>query len=277
MKRSLALVLSIISIMLILSCSLEINDLSSDLVKIRFGRDTSRSLYANNETFDESSYVWYYTAVKANSSSPSYGTVSALTIIGESGNIDEEVGPFSQGYWVFSLYGFNTSTSENEITKENAVYSGSSTVLVEKSNSTQNVSIAVSAVLSDSVGTLVFDNAYFTWPSDTTTDNTNEPTVTITLTVIGDTNPSYILTNAETDTSTVIKIELSTTTEDSTKYYISFANSDNVAVSRVSIDANYYTAEVQVSYDSTSLIEPYTFFLRVYGNQTTTITGDITS
>ena len=111
-------------------------------------------------------YVWYYTAEKVDSNSPSYGTTESgkMVLVGENGNLDEEVGPFSLGYWNFTLYGFkkaedSTLDKTKNISTTSYTFKGSANnALIVKQSTPQRVSVIIStAQTAEGKGTLVVD------------------------------------------------------------------------------------------------------------------------
>ncbi len=86
----------------------------SALTYIRFsgGKEDEKNL-SWSETFEEEekdnleNYVWYYTAEKVDSSTEKVGETTEQTKVGSTGSLSEEIGPFSLGYWTFTLYGYS--------------------------------------------------------------------------------------------------------------------------------------------------------------------------
>ena len=172
MRKLTVLLLSVMVIMaLFVSCTVEVNEDTGDTVTLRFTTDEAegmRSLSASKTTFDDAQYVWYYTATKSVQGTPSSGTKTTETLVGENGELASVVGPFSLGRWNFTIYGYTDTVQK----KGQLAYKGFVNN-EEINNSTSSVSITVEPVkTADGTGILVITNTIkFTVGDDDFTAN----------------------------------------------------------------------------------------------------------
>ena len=172
MRKLTVLLLSVMVIMaLFVSCTVEVNEDTGDTVTLRFTTDEAegmRSLSASKTTFSAADYVWYYTATKSVQGTPSSGSTTKETLVGENGELASVVGSFSLGKWNFALYGYTGTVQD----KGQLAYKGSVNN-VEINSSTSSVPITVEPVkTADGTGTLVITNTIkFTVGDDEFTAN----------------------------------------------------------------------------------------------------------
>lgn len=151
MKKLSCILLAVMLITaMFVSCKAEVID-DSNLVDVRFTTDdNAKGLNWSRPAFDSNDYVWYYTAVKKDDGpktgqSQINGDKITKEIVGKDGKLTEQVGPFSQGEWKFSLYGY--AKDERGIKTDVLVYSGSAECTLTREDST--VGIQVQALVSE--------------------------------------------------------------------------------------------------------------------------------
>lgn len=140
------LVLMLIGMTLFVSCSNEPKSIDEGVGSVKFiGSDsasTSRGLTRTNPKFDAGSMVWMYEAKKTDTSGLKTGETSRKTLVGSDGNITNEVGPFSQGIWEFTLYAYESMTNANA---DKYAYKGVASNVKITSGSTNSVRVTVDA------------------------------------------------------------------------------------------------------------------------------------
>lgn len=265
------LLLALITVTLAVSCSGSIDAPVQDaeeLAYVTFGNGHSRGLSTSYETEVYSNLFWFYTAHKTDS----YGTTGQVELtnglptaaVSKDENEDPakglngKVGPFSQGAWDFTLYAYKEAARTTLVYKSEAVH------VILKGNEVKNVPVSVSTQGSN--GYVKFKNAFFKWDGNS---GDSTPTMEIKLTpATGSAITNTItLNNKGTDGKLTI-------------------TDDTKVVSSESVDtipADFYTANVIVYLKDDDLgidnkgtpVFSQTFGLRVYGNATTYISGDM--
>jgi len=138
MKKLSCILLAVMLITaMFVSCKAEVID-DSNLVNVRFTTDdNAKGLNWSRPAFDSSNYYWTYYAKKVGGG-PATGEGSGA--IGT--DLTKEIGPFSQGAWEFTLYGY--AKTEDGKKTDVLVYegTGSGVLSKEKENS---VKVAVEA------------------------------------------------------------------------------------------------------------------------------------
>lgn len=134
MKKLSCIILAVMLITaMFVSCTAEVID-DSNLVNVRFTTDdNAKGLNWSRPAFDSSDYYWTYYAKKVGggpATGEGSGTIGA--------DLTKEIGPFSQGAWEFTLYGYSNES------KKTLVYEGTGSGVLsrEKNNS---VKVAVEA------------------------------------------------------------------------------------------------------------------------------------
>lgn len=134
MKKLSCILLAVMLITaLFVSCKAEVID-DSNLVSVHFTTDdNAKGLNWSRPAFDSSDYYWTYYAKKVGggpATGEGSGTIGA--------DLTKEIGPFSQGAWEFTLYGYSNES------KKTLVYEGTGSGVLsrEKNNS---VKVAVEA------------------------------------------------------------------------------------------------------------------------------------
>lgn len=270
MKKSLLVLASIMILALctFVACTAEVSDPYDGLTYVTFGGEssTSKNLFASYEVASYDSLYWFYTAEKKDN----YGTSGAVenkpVHEGNTG-LNNTVGPFSQGKWLFTLCAYKN----NAVSEDAKVYEGS----VEVSLKGQNVTVPVSVTPYGETGALEFRGAYFAWKNNSET-STAVPTIMIV--AKGTTNGyEYDLSNSFTEikgeNTKKMEIPLVITGKDSEgKFYI-----NDTEAKFGSVVADYYTSTI-IAYidDPNTPIFSQTLGFRVYGSATTVICGDIT-
>lgn len=138
MKKLSCILLAVMLITaMFVSCTAEVID-DSNLVNVRFTTDdNAKGLNWSRPAFDSSDYFWTYSAKKVG------GGPSTGEGIGEIGtDLSTPVGPFSQGAWEFTLYGY---AKASDGTKTDAlVYEGTGSGVLSKDQD-NSVKVAVEA------------------------------------------------------------------------------------------------------------------------------------
>ena len=266
------LLLALITVTLAVSCSGSIDAPAQDaeeLAYVTFGNGHSRGLSTSYETEAYGNLFWFYTAQKTDS----YGTTGQVGLntdnlptaaVSKGDNnapkkgLSGQVGPFSQGAWDFTLYAYKEADRTTLVYKSKAVH------VILKGNEVKNVPVSVSTQGSN--GYVKFKNAFFKWDGNS---GDSTPTMEIKLTpATGSAITNTItLNNKGTDGKLTI-------------------TDDTKVVSSESVDtipADFYTANVIVYLKDDDLgidnkgtpVFSQTFGLRVYGNATTYISGDM--
>lgn len=270
MKKSLLVLASIMILALctFVACTAEVSDPYDGLTYVTFGGEApaSRNLLASYEVASYDSLYWFYTAEKKDNYGTSGAVANAPVHEGNTG-LNNTVGPFSQGKWLFTLCAYKN----NAVSEDAKVYEGS----VEVSLKGQKVTVPVSVTPYGETGALEFRGAYFAWKNNSET-STAVPTIMIV--AKGTTNGyEYDLSNSFTEikgeNTTKMEIPLVIKEKDSEgKFYI-----DDTEAKFGSVVADYYTSTI-IAYidDPNTPIFSQTLGFRVYGSTTTTISGDIT-
>lgn len=132
-KRNLGLLVALLVVlMFFVGCSNE-NEMPDETTSLMFVNSSSRALISQNPEFDADAYVWKYTAVKADEGFSTGQTTEAKNVANTDGGtgLNYSVGPFSLGYWDFTLYAYDN---------EALVFNGSANgVKITKDNTTVNV------------------------------------------------------------------------------------------------------------------------------------------
>ena len=235
---------------------------------VTFGNGSSRSLSTEYgiKSYDE--LYWYYTAVKKDN----YGLTGQNTTQTKvpakntdgTGIGSGTVGPFSQGAWEFELFAYDAEITGTS--SDNLVYQGKSAIIILKGDETKAVPVSVS--LQGDYGLINVSQAYFEWANGS--DATGQIYVTIEL---------------ASNTSTGSPYFFGPLTRSSDKYTF------GTSLDSLTVPADYYTCTVNaymledvivpeeggktVKSDATPLATQ-TFGLRVYGNATTYIKGNLT-
>lgn len=193
----LTVLLMLVATLAFVSCKVDMEEDASDLVSIKFTdeKESSKSL-VSSRNFNKDDYYWYYTASKVNANTPSTGATSEQTKIGAENEkgLSATVGPFSQGLWNFTLYGY---TEKKDTTGAVLAYKGTaSNASIDKDSGTDGVQsiyvsvepqtteegkgtlvISSSIVLKDKAGNPYAANAY-TVTNNNDGSNTQEGTIT---------------------------------------------------------------------------------------------------
>ena len=269
------LLLALITVALAVSCSSNIETPvtnTEELAYVTFGNGHSRELGTSYLTEDYNRLYWFYTAAKADQ----YGTTgvtSAETPVSKSGDdhvpgLAGQVGPFSQGAWKFKLYAYK------EPSRATLVYESDDVPVTLKGGDVKNVPVSVN--LQGDFGALNFADAHFAWykKSDNQTVGTGDVYLRINIKGTADKDSAPI---------DVTKIEKVITPNYKLPTYIDFGYGGSGK-----FPAGYYTCTVKayvaedLNLERTDVNEGSTykasqeFGLRVYGNATTKIMGDLT-
>lgn len=270
MKKSLLVLASIMILALctFVACTSEVSDPYDGLTYVTFGGEspTSKNLLASYEVASYDSLYWFYTAEKKDN----YGTSGAVkdkpVHEGNTG-LNNPVGPFSQGKWLFTLSAYK----KNAVSEDAKVYEGS----VEVSLKGQKVTVPVSVTPYGETGALEFNDVYFSWK-----DNAASSTAIPFITIVAEgttTGQKYTLSNSFTALEGVgsndVKIPFVVKDKDlDGKFYIDYKDAKSP-----SVVADYYTSTI-IAYidDPNTPIFSQTLGFRVYGSATTVISGNIT-
>ena len=264
---------------LAVSCNSEIqgNDANGDkLVYASFGN--SKDLQTSYNFIDYNNLYWFYQAEKKDHLGTT-GTMSGnnyAKVPGDSGRkgLDGVVGPFSQGEWKFTLFGYQTeSTTEptsdyisvviNETTYyyTDLVYGGASAEKVPLKYGAANA-IPVTVEPRGNTGSIYLDDVKFNWASNTLTTATSDLILKIEITSQGTSVNSWENEKAlvSSDGYTLAGYVLnSNETSDIPKgtYSLKFS-----VIGKDSNENEYTLAE-------------QTLYATVFGSQTTTISGGL--
>lgn len=272
MKKSLLVLASIIilALCIFVACTSEVSDPYDGLTYVTFGGEspTSKNLLASYEVASYDSLYWFYTAEKKDN----YGTSGAVenkpVHEGNTG-LNNTVGPFSQGKWLFTLCAYKN----NAVSEDAKVYEGS----VEVSLKGQKVTVPVSVTPYGKTGALEFNGVYFSWK-----ENAASSTAIPVITIVAEgttTGQKYTLSNSFTASEGVgtndVKIPLVVKgKEPDGKFYIDYKDAESS-----SVVADFYNcsiiAHIEIEGSQTPIFSQKLGF-RVYGSTTTTISGDIT-
>lgn len=162
MKKALAILITV-CLLASLFVSCDNNARIDELVSVSFYASDTRSLEVSNESFidfDDTGIKWQYTAVKDNSSDPTYNVGAASSwrdIPGETAGLITNVVEFSQGKWNFELRAI-----KKNVTTEVVVYYGRTEepVLLTKQEGGRvfNIPINLTAQPSGQKGYIVLNN-----------------------------------------------------------------------------------------------------------------------
>lgn len=259
------LLLALITVALAVSCSSNIETPvtnTEELAYVTFGNGHSRELGASYSTKDYNSLFWFYTAIKDDQ----YGMTGVKTDktpvrTSEQAHLpglDGQVGPLSQGKWIFTLFAYETSDSSPS---GNLVYQSKPVSVTLKGGDVKNVPVSVS--LQGESGKVSISNVKFYWANG---GGSASPKASLHFVGNNSSNDFYYIA----DTLDYVGgddayFKLSVTD-------IPFNNVTN------SIPADYYTvtAKVYLPDSEDTPLATQTFGLRVYGNAITVITGDLT-
>lgn len=269
MKKSLLALASImiLALCIFVSCTAEVADPYDGLTYVTFGGSPSKALGSSFSITSYDDLYWFYTAEKQDK----YGTYGSATNVpvheGHTG-LSYTVGPFSQGYWIFTLDAYRMTKDEGGNDKKVLVYSGTTDVVSIKG---QNVTVPVSVSPQGNNGSIAFIGAYFAWKD--TTDVDEIPYIKI-IAEGTKTNQRYTLSNkfnaiggSESDAEIPIEVNKK---DNNGRFYIESTVFDTVV-------ADYYQCSV-IAYttDEDTPILRQTLGLMVYGSVTTVVTGDLT-
>lgn len=269
MKRKTLFVLAVLVVAfacLFTSCSgsVEPPRAEEEFGYVTFGNGSSRTLSTEYGIKSYDDLNWFYTSHKMDSYGLTGETSTEKPVPAKSngkGIGSGAVGPFSQGAWQFTLYAYETTETTRTL-----VYKGTSSTVILKGGETKAVPVSVS--LQGDNGLINVSQAYFEWANGS--DASGKIYVTIEL---------------ASNTSTGSPYFFGPLTRSSDKYTFGTI-SDSFTV-----PADYYTCTVNaymledvivpeegdktVKSDATPLATQ-TFGLRVYGNATTYIKGNLT-
>lgn len=275
------LLLALITVALAVSCSSNIETPvtnTEELAYVTFGNGHSRELNTSYQTEPYNLLYWFYTAQKTDS----YGTTgvtSGETPVSKDASgshiqgLSGRVGPFSQGAWKFKLYAYGyTKTVEGTTTtyaidSNKLVYESDEVSVTLKGNEVKNVPVSVST--KGDYGYVRLDNVTFSWKDGN--GGTAAPTGKLVFKGSNSRNDFEIKSVFQLDGSNTFKITGS----------IPYKSPNNF-----NIPADFYTVTATAFLDGTTAdgividnentpLFSQTFGLRVYGNATTVISGDI--
>lgn len=230
---------------------------------VRFGNQKTRDLNPSYEIQGYENLYWFYDAQK----NDEYGKTGEGTNFKIPGNsetgkgLDGQVGPFSQGSWIFTLKAYTSATEDTGTwTPDTAtlVYEGKTEPVTIKGGEVKNIPVSVEPV--GAFGTVKFgDDAYFTWAKEG--GGNTAPNIKFTFTKTeGDAEP------------VVVNVTLGEKTVDG-----KFMLTGKLPVDG-QLPAGFYTCTV-IAYipgNESTPLTTQTFSFRVYGNATTIINGSIT-
>lgn len=283
------LLLALITVTLAVSCSGSIDtpkQEAEELAYVTFGNGHSRELGTSYETAEYSSLYWFYTAKKDDQ----YGTTGQVGLtnnlptaaVSKSGDnpakdLGGQVGPFSQGKWIFTLYAYAEKLDENGVgtgapDKSNLIYKSDEVAVTLKGNDVKNVPVSVSP--QGQYGYVRLDNVTFGWNGGN--GGTAAPTGKL---VFKGSNSEHDFTISREFSRDEQTGALSLS--GMVPYY-----KYGVTPTTNTIPADFYTVTataylVGSASDGTTInnegtpLFRQTFGLRVYGNATTVISGDI--
>lgn len=265
MKKSLLVLASImvLALCIFVACTAEVADPYDGLTYVTFGGEspTSKNLLASYEVASYDSLYWFYTAEKKDNYGTSGAVANAPVHEGNTG-LNNTVGPFSQGKWLFTLCAYKN----NAVSEDAKVYEGSVVVSLKG----QNVTVPVSVTPCGGTGALKFSGAYFEWK-----DNGKDAPVIKIVAKGTKTGQIYTLGNKIADDNTnpedaKIKLDI-TSVGDNKTYKITDCEYSTVK-------ADYYNCTIIAYIDDPNNTPIFSQILgfRVYGSATTVINGDIT-
>ena len=179
-------ILAVAALGLFVSCSGNImDDVSDTLVYATFDKNSrATSSYTQTVTLKEIDEVyWTYTATKADSAGQTGETTSQTAVKSSFGTgLDGAIGPFSQGEWEFTVYGYTSAPTTQPSGTENAdwvnvgtnqyysglIYrgSGNATLSTGTQSNPDPINVVIN-LLTDGAGTFSISNASdFSWQED---------------------------------------------------------------------------------------------------------------
>ena len=270
MKKKTLLILAVLITALaciFTSCSAAIDSPKAEAEEfgyVTFGNGGSRTLNTEYGIKSYNELIWFYTAVKQDKFGFT-GQKTSQTRINETTGLSGEIGPLSQGAWVFTLYAYEAN--ENQAPTNNLVYQGASSTIVLKGGETKAVPVSVE--LKGDKGKIDLSRAYFKWANDSTA--TGQIYVTVKLTgQNGDLNPT-ILGPLSKNNANGYQFGPTLLTVD---------NSPNITAGYYTCTINAYLAS-DVNTDSKEVntgatpVATQVMGLRVYGNATTYIKDNL--
>ena len=144
MKKLLTIsLLTLLMVLLVVSCSAESSVMKDELAVISFdaAENTTRSLTRTNPGFNVGDLYWNYKAEKDDTTGFDTGATVAETAVNGSKSGLTSVGPFSYGKWKFTLYGYVDAQ------KEQLAYKGEKNVTID--SQTRTISVLVEALQSE--------------------------------------------------------------------------------------------------------------------------------
>lgn len=236
-----------------------------------FGNGGSRSLNTEYGIQNYNDLFWYYKAEKKDGFGTTGAALKEPVSKNEAGQhikgLSGRVGPFSQGLWQFTLYAYNG---------DNLVYEGTSAVVNLKGSETKSVPVSVS--LKGEYGVVDLNNAVFAWADDVSNANadagTRDGQIYVTVKLDGKTDSNVAIL----DTTVIGPISKS-----GASYPLNTVLT--VGTENGKVPAGYYTCTFNaylkddVSNNAVvagaSAVASQVFGLRVYGNATTYIKGNL--
>lgn len=270
MKKTIitCLTLFAISLCLFVSCSAEntaVNEIN-DVAYVTFGRD-SRDFSASYEVKGYDTLYWFYTANK-NDGYGTTGSTTGLTAVPAKTNGkgigSGSVGPFSQGKWEFTLQAY-ANLSGNAPDTDTIVYKSDKIKVTLTGGETKAIPVTVSPVGEN--GTIKFQNAYFEYK------NGGSEAPYFVINAVGE-KATYILTNDNRiKEGNIIPITLA---KSEGKFNLVFVGEGESTSDSIIVPVDYYACEA-FSYltDSSTPVASCTFGLKVYGNATTVVSGNL--
>lgn len=278
MKKKTLLILAVLITALaclFTSCSASVEPPKADeeFGYVTFGNGGSRSLTTEYGIKSYDSLYWYYTATKKDNFGFT-GQTNGQTVVppktGDGKGIGSDTIRLSQGAWEFELFAYESLNEEGNA-GVNLVYQGKSDTIVLKGGETKAVPISVS--LQGATGLVNLSQAWFEWKD---MPNKDDGKIKVTISLMGDTDAEG---DAKLNTLTLLPI-ISLDEDQSNKYtlgnFLSITQDGST-----DIPAGYYTCTVRVYLGNDAVtgestpVATQAFGLRVYGNATTYITGNI--
>ena len=285
MKRKTLLALAVLLTAiacLFTSCSASVEPPKEEegLAYVTFGNGGSRSLSTEYGIKSYGELFWFYTAVKQDGFGFT-GQKTEQTRINDTTGLNGTI-TLSQGAWKFELFAYERLNAQTGA-GENLVYQGESATIVLKGGETRAVPVSVE--LKGDYGALDFSNAYFAWHKDTPTQEVGDGDVYLRINIKGNSDNKDASGNPIAVDTTIISRVISPNYKlPSALQFGSYAEGK--------FPAGYYTCTVQ-AYVAEDLSETenlntatvnegstfkaaQSFGLRIYGNATTYIKGDLT-
>ena len=246
------------------SASVEPPKAEEEFGYVTFGNGGSRSLTTLYGIKNYDDLYWYYTAEKKDGfglTGQTDGQTAVPPKTGDGKGIGSGTIRLSQGAWEFELFAYESARTGT--TSDNLVYQGKSDIIVLKGGETKAVPISVS--LQGATGLINLSRAWFEWANNSDADGKISVTVEL-----------------AKDGSDPITYFFGPLTRSGAKYTFALTTDTKI------VDEGYYTCTVNaymkedvnvtaktVNVDATPLATQ-TLGLRVYGNATTYITGNLT-